>query len=99
MRALEDGAPAGTYNANDDSRMSMGEWFDLVADGAGLPRLPRITRAEAVGRLRPELLSLMTESRRLDNTRLKCDLGVALRYPTVREGLEHAYAAGAYESA
>jgi nucleoside-diphosphate-sugar epimerase len=93
-RALEEGAPSGTYNASDDSKLKMGEWFDLVADGAGLPRAPRIARSEAAGRLPPELLSFMNESRRLDNTRLKQALGVKLRYPTVREGLVHAYAAG-----
>jgi hypothetical protein len=33
------------------------------------------------------LLSFMGESRRLDNRRLKKELGLRLRYPTVREGL------------
>jgi hypothetical protein len=32
-------------------------------------------------------LSFMSESRRLDNTRLKRELRWPLRYPTVREGL------------
>jgi nucleoside-diphosphate-sugar epimerase len=95
-RALEEEAPSGTYNASDDSELKMGEWFDLVADRAGLPRAPRIARSEAEGRLAPELLSFMKESRRLDNTRLKTTLGVKLRYPTVREGLAHAYAAGVH---
>ena len=40
-------APAGIYNASDDSEMKMGDYFDLVADRAGLPRPPRITRAAA----------------------------------------------------
>ena len=94
VRALEDGAPAGIYNASDDTQLKMGGWFDLVADRAGLPRPPRISRAEAVRRMPPELLSFMNESRRLDNTRLKRTLGVRLRYPTVREGLQHEHAAG-----
>ena len=97
-RALEEDAPAGVYNASDDSCLRMGEWFDLVADRAGLPRPPRIARSEAADRMPAELLSFMSESRRLDNTRLKSTLGVRLRFPTVREGLEglrHAYAAGA----
>jgi len=33
------------------------------------------------------LLSFMSESRRLDNRRLKIELRLKLRYPTVREGL------------
>lgn len=94
VRALDDAAPAGTYNASDDSQIRMGAWFDLVADRAGLPRPPRISRAESAGRVPPDLLSFMNESRRLDNTRLKQTLGVRLRYPTVREGLRHEHAAG-----
>ena len=94
LRALEESAPAGIYNASDDSRLKMGEWFDLVADRAGLPRPPRVARSEAAGRLPPELLSFMSESRRLDNARLKRGLGVRLRFPTVREGLEHGHAVG-----
>jgi nucleoside-diphosphate-sugar epimerase len=98
-RALAPDAPAGIYNASDDTRLRMGEWLDLVADHAGLPRPPRIARSEAAGRIPPELLSFMSESRRLDNTRLKRTLGARLRYPTVREGLAHAFAAGADQPA
>jgi nucleoside-diphosphate-sugar epimerase len=94
VRSLDDAAPAGTYNASDDSQLKMGAWFDLVADRAGLPRPPRVSRAESAGRVAPELLSFMNESRRLDNARLKQTLGVGLRYPTVREGLQHAHPAG-----
>jgi len=42
------------------------------------------------------LLSFMSESRRLRNQRMKTELGLRLRYPTVREGL--AVQAGAGES-
>jgi len=94
VRSLDDAAPAGVYNACDDSQIKMGAWFDLVADHAGLPRAPRVSRAESGGRVPPELLSFMSESRRLDNTRLKQTLGVRLRYPTVREGLQHEHPAG-----
>lgn len=89
VRALEDAAPAGTYNASDDSAIRMGDWFDLVAERAGLPRPPRIARAEAPGRIPAESLSFMNESRRLANRRMKEALGVRLRYPTVFEGLPH----------
>ena len=98
-RSLEPDAPAGIYNASDDSELKMGDWFDLVADWAGLPRPPRIARTEAEGQLPPGLLSFMRESRRLSNARLKQALGVRLRYPTVREGLKHAHAAGIHQPA
>lgn len=98
VRALEDDAPAGIFNANDDSGLRMGEWFDLVADVSGLPRPPRVPRAEAAGKIPPGLLSFMSESRRLDNRRLKEILGVRLRYPNVYEGLRHEHALGIDQS-
>ena len=88
-RALEDDASEGAYNACDDTRMKMGDWLDLVSDTAGLPRPPRVTRATLA-----EANDFMSESRRLDNTRMKQVLGVKLRYPTVHEGLAHANAVG-----
>jgi len=35
------------------------------------------------------LLSFMSESRRMDNTRMKRELKLVLRYPTVATGLLH----------
>ena len=93
-RALQDEAPAGTYNASDDTQLKLGAWFDLVADWAGLPRAPRIARREATARIPQEQLSFMNESRRLDNSLLKRMLGVRLRYPTIHEGLAHEHAVG-----
>jgi nucleoside-diphosphate-sugar epimerase len=90
VRGLEEAAPGGTYNASDDSEIRMGEWFDLVAERAGLPPPPRIARSEAQRRIAPELLSFINESRRLANRRMKEGLGVRLRYPTVFEGVPRA---------
>lgn len=80
----------GVYNASDDSELKMGEYFDLVADRAGLPRPPRLRRAEAGERISPVLLSYMSESRRLVNRRMKAELGIRLRYPTVYQGVPRA---------
>ena len=87
IAALFRGAPQRVYHASDDTELKMGDYFDLAADLCGLPRPPRIARAQAAQQLNPVLLSFMSESRRLDNTRLKRELRVRLRYPTVREGL------------
>ncbi|MDH4175250.1 MAG: SDR family NAD(P)-dependent oxidoreductase [Betaproteobacteria bacterium] len=87
VRALEDDAPGGTYNASDDSEIRMGDWLDLVAERTGLARPPRVARSEAAGRIAPELLSFMNESRRLANRRMKEELGVRLCYRTVFEGV------------
>jgi nucleoside-diphosphate-sugar epimerase len=74
-------------HVSDDTELRMGEYFDLAADLCGLPRPPRISRAEATTQLSPMQLSFMGESRRLDNHRLKRELRLRLRYPTVAEGL------------
>lgn len=75
------------YNASDDSELRMGDWFDRVADTFGLPRPPRLSRAEVAARVSPLLMSFMRESRRLDNTRMKRELRVRLHFPTVEDGL------------
>ena len=87
VAALYRGAPQRVLHASDDSELKMGDYFDLAADITGLPRPPRITRAQAQATLSPVLMSFMGESRRLDNRRLKTELRLRLRYPTVREGL------------
>jgi nucleoside-diphosphate-sugar epimerase len=87
VAALARGAPQRIYHASDDTELKMGEYFDLAADLVGLPRPPRTTRAEAAAQLSPMQMSFMSESRRLDNQRLKRELRVRLRYPTVRDGL------------
>jgi nucleoside-diphosphate-sugar epimerase len=82
VAALFHGQPNRAYNVTDDAQMKMGTWFDLVADAYQLPRPPRITWEEAEQRIAPMLLSFMSESRRLDNRRMKRELRVQLRYPT-----------------
>jgi nucleoside-diphosphate-sugar epimerase len=98
-RALEDDAPAGVYNAADDTELKMGDWLDLVADVHGIPHSPRVSREQAEKSLDPLVVSFMRESRRLDNTRLKSVLGVRLRYPTVYEGLKHGHLARSHQPA
>ncbi len=87
LAALFHGLPQRVLHASDDTELTMGAYFDLAAELCGLPRPPRITRAEAATVLGAMQLSFMGESRRLDNHRLKAELGLRLRYPTVREGL------------
>jgi nucleoside-diphosphate-sugar epimerase len=87
VAALRHGKPCRVYHASDDSHLKMGEYFDLVADAYHLPRVPRISRAEAQRVLPEMLLSFMNESRRLTNRRMKRELKVKLRYPTVADML------------
>jgi nucleoside-diphosphate-sugar epimerase len=87
VAALWRGKPQRVFNINDDTVLKMGDYFDLAADLYGLARPPRIALAVAATQLTPLRLSFMRESRRMDNTRMKRELRVSLRYPTVATGL------------
>lgn len=87
VAALWRGKPQRIYNVNDDSAMQMGDYFDFAADLYGLPRPPRVPRSTAQGQLPLVLLSFMSESRQMDNTRMKQELRLRLQYETVRTGL------------
>ena len=87
IAALWRGQPQRIYNVSDDTVLKMGDYFDMAADLYDLPRPPRIARDAAPSQLSLMLLSFMSESRRLDNARLKRELGLRLRYPTVEAGL------------
>lgn len=87
VAALWRGAAQRVYHASDDTQLKMGDYVDLAARLYGLPLPRRISRLEAQAQLSPMLLSFMSESRRLDNTRLKHELRIALRYPDVTSGL------------
>lgn len=87
LAALFRGRPGRVYNAVDDSQLKMGEYFDLVADHFSLPRPPRLPREQLNAAVSPMMYSFMTESRRLRNQRLRTELFVRLRYPTVAAAL------------
>jgi nucleoside-diphosphate-sugar epimerase len=87
VAALRYAKPGRIYHACDDSTLKMGEYFDMVADRFDLPRPQRISRAQAEVRISPGMFSFMKESRRLTNRRVKHELRVNLRYPTVAECL------------
>ncbi len=85
--ALWRGKPQRVVNVTDDTDLKMGDYFDLAASLFGLPKPPRISRHDANTALPLMLLSFMSESRRLDNTRMKQELRLQLHYPHVRDGL------------
>ena len=94
ISALGCGRANRAYNVCDDSDLPMGEWFDKLADAFGLsrpPRIPRkVSRGDTPNRLSPAQLSFMNESRRLDNRRLKRELGFRFRHATVDAGIADA---------
>jgi nucleoside-diphosphate-sugar epimerase len=87
VAALWRGKPGRVVHVCDQQEMLMGDYFDLVADLCALPRPPRLSRAEAAQAMSPVQMSFLSESRRLSNERMRSELRLNLRYPTVREGL------------
>ena len=87
IAALWRGKPQRVVQVCDDSDMKTGDYYDLVADLSGLPRPPRVTRAQAGERFTPAQWSFLNESRRLSNERMKRELRLRLQRPTIREGL------------
>ncbi len=87
IAALWRGKPQRAYNVSDNSQLKMGDYFDQAADLYNLPRPPRVARSTAQDQLPLMLLSFMSESRRLDNTRMRKELKLRLWYPTTLDGL------------
>ena len=83
LAALWRGRRGRVYHAVDDTRMKMADYFDAVADAFQMARAPRLARAELQQHVTPMMLSFMSESRRLDNTRIKRELRVRLRHTDV----------------
>ena len=80
-------------NVSDGEALTMTAYFDAVAVAFGLPRPPRVSRLEAAAVMSPLMLSYFSESRRLENRRLRERLGTLL-YPDLAHGLAAALAAG-----
>jgi nucleoside-diphosphate-sugar epimerase len=85
--AMQRGENGAVYNACDGTPGNMTDYFNQVADMAGLPRPPVISLHEAKETLSEGLLSYLSESRRLSNRKLCEELGVELRYPSLELGL------------
>lgn len=84
--AAERGA-AGVYNVSDGHPTTMTDYFNRVADLLGLPRPPVVSMEEARRTFSPAMLSYLEESRRLDNRKMREELGVELLYPDLDHGL------------
>jgi nucleoside-diphosphate-sugar epimerase len=88
VAALWRGKPQRVFHVSDDTQLKMGDYFDAAADLMGLKRPPRVPRSQAQESLPLMLLSFMSESRRLRNDRLKKELRVTLKFPTIQAGLK-----------
>ena len=87
MAAMDRAPDGAVYNACDGHPTTMNEYFNRVADLTGLARPPAVPLAEAPAALSAGMMSYVQESRRLSNRRLREELGVTLRFPSLKEGL------------
>ncbi len=87
VAAMDKGSDGAVYNVSDGSPGTMIDYFSKIAELAGLPAPPAITLSQAAQQLSEGMLSYMHESRRLDNSRMRDELGVTLLYPGMDVGL------------
>ncbi|WP_456375759.1 SDR family oxidoreductase [Thiolapillus sp.] len=87
LAAMARGANHAIYNVADGQPGNMADYFNRVADMAGLPRPPVIDPGAAGENLSAGMRSYLAESRRIDNGRMLRELGVTLRYPDLDSGL------------
>lgn len=79
--------PGIIYNVSDGHPTTMTDFFYHVADLLGIPRPPAITLEQARRQLGEGMLSYLAESKRIDNRRMREELGVELIYPNLAAGL------------
>ena len=79
--------PSVVYNVSDGHPTTMTDFFYRVADRLEIPRPPALALEEARRRLGEGMLSYLAESKRIDNRRMREELGVELRYPDLAAGL------------
>lgn len=75
------------YNVTDGSEDSLTDYLQRVARIGNLPFPPLIARSEAQKVASPTSWSFLSESRRVDNRRMLEELGVALAYHDLDQGI------------
>ena len=87
IAAADKGRNGEVFNVSDGHPSSMTTYFNACADALGLPRQPQVTMAEARQVMSPLMLSYVSQSRIIDNTRMLNRLKITLRYASLEEGL------------
>ena len=78
---------SGVFNITDGNPASTTEFVQRTAALAGLPAPPLVALAEAGGRISPGMLAFLGESRRVENRRMREELGFAPRYVRLDDGI------------
>ena len=77
----------GVFNVSDGNPATTTEFLQRTAALAGLPPPPLVALAEAPRRISPGMLAFLRESRRVDNRRMREQLGVEPRYARLDDGI------------
>jgi nucleoside-diphosphate-sugar epimerase len=75
------------FNVGDGDHASMTEYFRAVADAAGLARPPEVPLQELLAQVSPAMRGFLVESRRVDTTRMRTELGLTPRYGSLAAGV------------
>jgi nucleoside-diphosphate-sugar epimerase len=81
IQSMEKPVAGEIFNVSDGHPGAMAEYFDAVADFAGLERPPKISLSEAQSQLSPEMWSYLMESRRMSNAKQSAYLSGSLLFP------------------
>jgi len=85
--AIKEDRLHGVYNVSDGQPGNMTQYFNAVADAAGLARPPLISLEQAQQQLSAGMLSYLSESRRLKIDKFLTDSGYRFLYPDLASGL------------
>jgi len=77
----------GVFNVSDGNPATTTEFLQRTAALAGLPAPPLVAFADAAGRISPGMLAFLRESRRVDNRRMREELGIEPRYANLDDGI------------
>lgn len=88
-RVPAEGQPGAIYNVGDDEPLRLFDLYAEIRERLGMvpPRTFSPQAALAAG-LDPSVVGMLTASVRLDNSRLKHDLALTLRHPSLRAWLD-----------
>jgi nucleoside-diphosphate-sugar epimerase len=88
LAAADSGEGGEIFNVSDGRPSSMTSYFNACADLLGYPRQPQVSMEEARRVMSPLMLSYVSDSRVVDNSRMLERLGIQLCYPSMRDGLK-----------
>jgi nucleoside-diphosphate-sugar epimerase len=77
----------GVFNVTDGNPASTTVYLERTAELAGLPPPPLVSLADAPGRIGAGMLAFLVESRRVDNRRMREELGVEPLYARLDDGI------------